>query len=131
MLVPASELFKGVEVVKDPTDAETYVVFYKGRKTGYIIDKRDFKYYVTRRKFNEHYFRIYDGYGISATILSILKKNGVDKIVIIEENDEGERLLISKLEDWFEKGFSYTFEFPDGSKDPQRVLSVADMVVKV
>jgi len=130
MFVPASELFKQITIKKDELLDDRYAVYYRGRLVGYIVDKKDCKYYVTRRRFEEHYFRIYDGYGISASILAILRKNGVDKVIIIEETDEGEKLLISNVEDWFEKGFSYTFEFPDGTKDPQRVLSVADMVVK-
>jgi len=131
MFIPASELFKDIKLEKDKLMEDRYIVKYRGRVMGYIIDRKDYKVYLTRRRFDEHYFRIYDGYGISASILAILRKNGVDKVVIIEETDEGEKLLISNLEDWFEKGFDYTFEFPDGTKDPQRVLSVANMVVKV
>ena len=130
MFIPASELFKDIKLEKDKLMEDRYIVIYKGRVMGYIIDRKDYKVYLTRRRFDEHYFRIYDGYGISASILAILRKNDVDKVVIIEETDEGEKLLISNLEDWFEKGFDYTFEFPDGTKDPQRVLSVANMVVK-
>jgi len=130
MFIPASELFKDIKLEKDKLMEDRYIVIYRGRVMGYIIDRKDYKVYLTRRRFDEHYFRIYDGYGISASILAILRKNGVDKVVIIEETDEGEKLLISNLEDWFEKGFDYTFEFPDGTKDPQRVLSVANMVVK-
>jgi len=130
MFIPASELFKDIKLEKDKLMEDRYIVKYRGRVMGYIIDRKDYKVYLTRRRFDEHYFRIYDGYGISASILAILRKNDVDKVVIIEETDEGEKLLISNLEDWFEKGFDYTFEFPDGTKDPQRVLSVANMVVK-
>jgi len=131
MFIPGSELLREINIEKDKFLEDRYVVKYKGKVMGYIIDRNKYKVYLTRRRFDEHYFRIYDGYGISTSILAILRRNGVDKVVIIEETDIGEKLLISNLEDWFEKGFDYTFEFTDGTKDHQKVLSVANMVVKV
>ena len=128
--IPASELFRQIRIKKDKLLEDRYSVYYMGKLAGYIVNKKDCKYYITRRKFEEHYFRIYDGYGISAPILAILRVNKIDKVIIIEEIANGERLLLSNLKDWFEKGFNYTFEFPDGTKDPQRVLPIYEMVVK-
>ncbi|HDM60404.1 MAG TPA: hypothetical protein ENF96_01975 [Archaeoglobus veneficus] len=128
--IPKSEIFRDIAVVKDYLLEDRYSVIYKGRLVGYIVDRGNEKVFVTVRVFNEHFFRIYEGYGISAPVLALLRANRVNKVVIIEKLENGERLLVSRLEDWFEKGFRYTFEFPDGSKDPQRVLPVCEMEVK-
>ncbi len=128
--IPASELFRDIRIKKDRLLKHTYFLYYRGKQAGCIKIDKNYRCYITKRMFDEHYFRIYDGYGISTPILAILRVNKVDKVVIIERTHTGERLLLSNLKDWFEKGFNYTFEFPDGTKDPQRVLPIHEMVVK-
>jgi len=74
-----------------------------GKKVGEIhnIDGRII--YLTQRKPN-HYFRVYQGFGLSVEIIWDIHREGVTEVVIKYKGKLGEKNLKSKLEDWIEFG---------------------------
>mgnify|MGYP000480479596 CR=1 FL=1 len=123
MFVPANFLSNRLRIKVADYDDSTFYVFYDGIRVGIIKGDK----YITRRNADLHYFRKYDGYGISKAILELLKTLMVYKIVIIEEGDKGERLLVSSIHDWFENGLAYDYKLPNGDIDTQIVLPVRFM----
>lgn len=111
-----------IQVERDYYDPRISLVYYKGLKVGIIKQTEKGKIYISRRNFSLHYFRKFDGYGISRPILDTLKRRGVKKVIIIEKRKGGEFLLASDLDDWFELGMPFNYKFPDGTIDPQLVL---------
>jgi len=123
LIIPLS-IFRDMRVEKL---IARYSIEYKGRLVGYVVEKKDLRAFVTVRDFERHFFRIFNGYGISLPILSLLRLNGIRCIIIVERHEGFERKLVSDVNDWMERGHEYTFVFPDGTLDPQRVLPVAEM----
>jgi len=52
-----------------------------GNKVGYITEKGDKKVYISERD-EDHYFRKYDGFGMSEAVLKSLKEQGIKDICI-------------------------------------------------
>lgn len=52
-----------------------------GKKVGYITEKGSKKIYVSERD-EDHYFRKYNGFGMSEVVLGLLKEQGVEDIYI-------------------------------------------------
>lgn len=116
-----------IELQKDELFDDEYMVIYKGLQVGRIVKDT----YITKRNKYVHYFRIFNGYAISLSVLNFLKMRNVRKVIIIERADNGkERLLKSELKTWFDKGVTYRFTFPDGTIDPQLVLHVMHMKIE-
>jgi len=85
--------------------------------------------YVTRRR-REHYFKKFNGFGISRNVLEKLKSIGVEEVVIIYENRDGtEALLRSDLSSWFSGGISW-IDKRNGKEDLQIVLPVIQMRIE-
>jgi len=116
-----------IKEVKDEVFDDEYTIVYRDLQVGKIVGDT----YITKRNKFIHYFKMFNGYAISLSILNFLKMRNVKRIVIIErKNDGSERLLKSELKTWFDKGMSYKFTFPDGAFDFQLVLPVMYMNVE-
>lgn len=87
----------------------------KGKLIGTL--KKDGVYVSFRTP--EHYFRKYNGFGISTSILINLKRAGCKKILIIYQETPETQIKYSTYPNRFlEKGIIYK----DGKRDYQRIL---------
>lgn len=95
----------------------------RGKEIGFIRANGETPpIYISFRKKAKHYFRKYDGYGISTNILRLLKDSNVNKIVIIEERESGERRkLTTTANTFYEKGIRY-----NNKKDRQIILKITN-----
>lgn len=85
--------------------------------------------YITRRRY-EHYFRKFNGFGISTEVLRWLNRHDISKILIIYVNEDGsEALLRSDLSQWLSSSIEW-IDYSNGFEDPQQVLSVLEMEVE-
>ena len=85
--------------------------------------------YVTRRR-KEHFFRKFNGFGISKSILEWLNRNGIYKVLIIYENeDKSEVLLKSDITQWIYSGIEWV-DSSNGFADVQLVLPVLEMEIE-
>lgn len=116
------EIPKDLILEEDRIDPDVTWVYYKGLRVGLIKKTSRGKVYITHRDFNLHFFKIFEGYGISLKVLKELKKLKVRRIIIIEKHGSGEFVLASEINDWFRYGKEYVYEFPYGTKDKQLVL---------
>ena len=98
-------------------------VIYAGKRVGWIRGKT----YITKRNYEDHYFRKFKGFAISRKVLDALVKEGVETILIIFSDRNGEKLLRSHIKQWYEEGFDYLYILEDGSRDEQLVLSIYRM----
>jgi len=103
------------------------VIFYYNRRVGTIKRTNKGLIYVTRRRWNDHFFRKYGGFGISVEILRFLKRKGVRTIVIIYVLKDCERLLKSDIDAWFDLGELYRCILENGEFDWQLVLHIKHM----
>ena len=81
--------------------------------------------YHTVRDTKKHFFRMYQGYGISRNILEAAKSFGCIKIDVEEHGANGASHLISDIETWFRKGRPYSYE-----DDEQLILPVKEMEIR-
>jgi hypothetical protein len=86
--------------------ADKEVMFYKGKKLGYIDFDREC--YISERT-KEHQFHIFnDGFGISTRVLDKLYEKNITKIIIIFEHKHlfwcDIDTLLCKGKDWNDKG---------------------------
>lgn len=80
-----------------------------GIRTGIVKEGK----YITRRNKEKHYFRKYKGYGISTNILHKLSEMNINKIILIEETQEGENRLETRTEEIWARGIRYTHKQAD------------------
>ena len=100
-----------MRLVKDKT------IMLRGRIVGTI--KKDRTYISHRNK--EHFFRKYNGFGLSAGVIETLKKYDVEVVKIIYTKvDNTQEIFITPLNMFFEHGVIYR----DGVTDYQRILSI-------
>ena len=110
-----------------------------GKIVGHIAKYKNRVVYVTYRN-PEHFFRKYEGFGISEAILRKLKDMNIKFILILYKDETGVvRHLLSRVDDWFEHGHRYRFLVerkvhvivgktkPIFYEDFQRVLPIAYM----
>lgn len=89
-------------------------ITYLGKTVGHTEGKT----YVTIRR-PEHFFRKYNGFGMSTQLLKILKNHGVAWIwVRYEKTDGSTSNYLAALEDFYAHGIPYT----DRSVDTQLIL---------
>ncbi len=77
-----------------------------------------FNEFVTNRT-EKHFFRRYHGFGISRSVLQILRKNNIQKIILIYEKDNKKKLYRARVRDFYELGKEYKFK-----DDKQLVLNL-------
>ncbi len=111
-----------LKVVEKDYEVEFHL---NGKLVGRIIGNA----YVTRRK-KEHYFRKFNGFGISKVILEKLHELGVYTVIIIYTNEDGSEVLLrSDLYQWLFNGIEWV-DTSDGFEDLQLVLPVIEMDVE-
>lgn len=71
--------------------------------------------YLSPRTREEHYFRKYEGYAISISILTVLSAREVQTVFIAEDDTE---TMYEFTMDSFRRGLTVTYE----ENDPQRVV---------
>lgn len=77
--------------------------------------------YITERNKTKHYFRKYEGYGMSTKILRLLKDSNVQNIIIIEETEnEEKRKLTTTVNTYYEHGQYHTYK----EADHQLILNI-------
>lgn len=85
--------------------------------------------YITKRR-KEHYFRKFNGFGISKRILDELNSRGIYRIIIIYKNeDSSEILLKSDVMQWLFNGIEWV-DTSEGYEDLQLVLPVIEMEIE-
>ncbi len=99
---------------------------YKGMEDKHVsVGLIDNDTYRTERK-KHHFFRIFQGFAISNTIIEdLLVKNVKDVVITYYGNNRIK--YRSSLKDWIEKGEKYQNKIKDGTDDLQIVLSVRFM----
>jgi len=91
-------------------------VIVRGKVVGTI--RRD-RVYVSHRNKN-HYFKIFNGFGVSASVLDELRKYDVKKVIVIYTKVDGsQELWIANTNDFYEYGKIYK----DVGNDYQRILN--------
>lgn len=81
-----------------------------GKLTGYIKDRK----YLMYKNRERHYFKKYKGYGISKSILDILKQENIREVIIIEELKNGERRKIeTTTEKFYTRGIRHKYKQAD------------------
>ncbi len=94
---------------------------------GKIIGSVDNGTFFTRRK-PEHFFRKFQGFGITKKAIDVLRLNNVEKIQILYEGVKGPIVYTTTIQDYLDKGQSWTNS--TGSKhDFQLILATKHMVV--
>lgn len=92
----------------------------KGKMVGTLKDDR---VYITHRNKN-HFFRIYQGFGMSSSILEDLHKLNCRKIVIIYDRvDETQEIYESTPEQFIEEGIIWK----DLDLDFQKILPISKL----
>ena len=81
--------------------------------------------YLSSRKIQEHFFRIFQGYGLSVVVYNQLIQHNVTKVIL---NIEGVKLLLSNLSQW-KKSNRWINETLDGQIDNQYILQESDMIL--
>jgi len=90
---------------------------HKGKQTGIL---RDDNVYISYR-YPKHYFRKYNGFGITLSLLKKLIETGCKKIVIIYRYDIGVWIKYTVMpKTWFDKGITYQYE----DKELQSILNI-------
>lgn len=90
---------------------------------GQIIDDT----YFTRRK-QEHYFRIFQGFGLSVSVYNELIAEGVKKVIIRYHGTEVEKKLVSDLNKW-KSSTLWENQLVNSQIDPQYILPEKEMEV--
>jgi len=77
------------------------------------------KYRTVRRP--EHFFKKFQGFGISESVLSALEKAGVEDILLIYQGKRGDQLYKQKVAEYRDplKSKAYTYQ-----GDKQRILPI-------
>jgi len=98
------------------------VVRRNGKKIG-VVRETD---YITWRT-HEHFFRKFSGFGLSEDVIEALSDAGVENVIIIYRNEEGnESLYVSRLKDWVESDLEWV-DTSMGEEDTQKILPVVYM----
>jgi hypothetical protein len=98
---------------------ESKPIFKNGSLIGLI---RKDRVYISHRNKN-HWFRKYNGFGISASVLEELRKYEVQLIKIVyTKTDKTQEVYITQLTNFYEKGIIYK----DGFNDYQRILNIKE-----
>lgn len=88
------------------------------------IDREKMRY-VTHRKRERHFFRIFNGYGISMQVLVTLQKNRIDDILLIEKDDEGnEQIYKTTVKEMLELGSEWIDNTHTRKPEKQIVLEI-------
>lgn len=84
--------------------------------------------YFTRRKPN-HFMRKYQGFGISYEIVVSLKKNGIEKVFVVYEGENGIISYKCDIEQFLNSNKKYTYQgrLSQDKEDLQVFVSVKDM----
>lgn len=85
------------------------------------------KVYISFRNYN-HYFRKYNGLGISASVLEHLKKLGCRKIIFIYTKPDNTQI---KYETYPNKFYEVGTKYRDGENDYQFILSLVNFNMDV
>lgn len=84
------------------------------KNAGYIKETTKGKIYISYRNRKQHFFRKYNGYGISTQILKKLTNEGIKEIIIIENReDETRRKLTTTPEEFYKNGTRYHYKQAD------------------
>jgi len=91
------------------------------RKAGYIKCLQDGRLaFITPRKYKQHFFRMYQGYGLNSDLIQYLREHKIMHVLIIEDR---KRMLLSKTEDWMFRAFNYNHP----NYEPQKILHLRFM----
>jgi len=91
-------------------------LFVGEKKVGVL---RDDKIFVARKNEAKHFFKKFEGYGFSFSILDKLKKKDCRGIVMIVKKKNGdEEAYFSSIDEFFEKGIPFKHD----EFDFQRIL---------
>jgi hypothetical protein len=85
-------------------------------------------YYTTRT--TEHFFRIFEGFGLSIAVYNQLVEHGVKKVLITYCSHGVKKYLLTNLNDWFSYGGYYTNLISVNKElvvDPQFALPISEM----
>lgn len=114
---------------------QIYIQDYKGSSpelsnVGIITNEFKFGFegqmvYLTRRK-TEHFFRIFEGFGMSVSVYNKCVANKVQKVIIVFESKYSETILASELSQW-KRAETWNNELQNSEINPQYVLKRDDM----
>lgn len=96
-------------------------IFHNGKIIG-IVEGR---WFITKRK-PEHFMKVYQGFGISKSVLNELKGHGVTDVRIIYEGKTGMRVFECQLSAFMNSDLIHVFE----GSDKQKFVPVRCMVDK-
>jgi hypothetical protein len=95
----------GGKVVEDVFEVKGNRVFLNSKEIGWMTTTMNGKKaYISPRNRPQHYFRIFEGWGLSRDVLEFLKQNRFNEVHLRIGLRE---TLISKIEDWDEHGIPY------------------------
>jgi hypothetical protein len=86
---------------------------------GRIVECESF--FTSPRKFEEHYFHKFKGYGWNKELIQELVKRNIIQLRIVE--DEGKRILITDPRSVMINGKNWTNTLDNGEKEEQWILS--------
>lgn len=99
--------------------------YYNGKYIGIVKGES----YITHRRY-EHYFRKFEGFGLSTEVVDELNERGVREVIIIYRNKDGsEALLRSEMWQWQFQSIVWV-DKSEGFEDEQVILPVKFMEVK-
>jgi len=104
---------------------ETGISRYDGKGIGIL---RDDGIFVTERK-PIHFFRKYQGFGLSEEVMEGLDKRNCKKIIFIYTNAKEEVTKFLATLEQFKTSLNCWTDTSMGVEDPQKFVSVADMEV--
>jgi len=93
----------------------------KGKIIGRLIDD----IYISQRK-PEHFMRIFQGFGISQTVLDELKSKGCKDVRIVYEGVNGTIIYECSLDKFLTSIKTFVFE----EEDLQKFVSISDFIIK-
>lgn len=78
--------------------------------------------YITRKERSKHYFIKHKGYGISIEVLKKIRNKGIERIILIEINENGETMYETTRQEFFKKGIRHTYK----QGDKQLILPIKE-----
>jgi hypothetical protein len=99
-------------------------IFLGSKNIGHTGNK---KIYVTYKN-KDHYFRIFQGFGLSEAVIKLLKEKDIELIQIIYDGTKKRTKYLSALRQWEETLNEFTNKEGE-QEDPQKVLPVKEMLI--
>lgn len=86
------------------------VCFIGEKKVGWLAEDDSKHIYVSPRNRTEHFFRIYNGWGITQNLLLDLKARGVQEIWLLVTDGNSRRFLKTGIDNYFQHGINHKNE---------------------